>query len=214
MDNRLTELAETVIQGRRNEAVEMAQRLLESGVGPEQILNEGLIAAMSNVGEQFKRCEIYVPEMLMAARAMKASIEILRPALKSSGIEPIGTMVIGTVRGDLHDIGKNLVIIMAEGTGFRVIDLGVDVSPEKFVEAVREHSPTIVAMSALLTTTMTRMPEVVQALKESNLRDQVKVIVGGAAVTQEWASEIGADAYAPDAATAAERCKELLGKAA
>lgn len=146
----------------------------------------------------------------MAARAMKSGLEILRPRLVDTGVEPIGTIVLGTVRGDLHDIGKNLTSMFLEGAGFRVVDLGVDVGAEKFVAAVKEHRPQVLGMSSLLTTTMTYTAEVIRALQAANLRDQVKVIVGGAPVTEEWARQIGADAFAPDAASGAERCKELL----
>jgi 5-methyltetrahydrofolate--homocysteine methyltransferase len=164
------------------------------------------------VGEKFKNGEYFVPEVLVAARAMKAAMELLRPLLAASDVEPIGTVVIGTVRGDLHDIGKNLVAMMLEGAGFRVVDLGVDVPAEKFIEAAREHNAEIVGMSALLTTTMTYMPEVIKALEAEGIRNRVKVIVGGAPVTQEWADQIGADGYAPDAASAVDKCKELLAQ--
>lgn len=206
-------LKRAVIEGKRDEASKHTRELMHGGAAPGDVLERSLIAAMSEVGEQFKNCEIYLPEMLMSARAMKSAMEILRPHLVKAGVQPVGSMVVGTVQGDLHDIGKNLVVMMAEGAGFHVVDLGVDVSPEKFVAAVREHKPHIVGMSALLTTTMNRMADVIQALAaDPAIRAQVKVIVGGAATTQEWANQIGADAYAPDAATAAEKCKELVGK--
>lgn len=210
MEEQLKKLSESVIEGRKDDAARLTQELLAGGVLPEKVLNDGLIAAMSTVGEMFKNCEIYLPEMLMSARAMKAATEILRPLLVQSGIKPAGTVIIGTVQGDLHDIGKNLVGMMAEGAGFKVIDLGVDVPPAKFVEAVRQNDGQIIGMSALLTTTMMRMPEVIKTLEQEGIRDKVRVIVGGAAITQEWANEIGADGYAPDAASAADKCKELI----
>ncbi len=213
MQEELKALAQAILEGKRNEAVELTQKLVDAGVTPKQILDEGLIAGMSVAGEKFKNGEYFVPEILVAARAMKASMEILRPLLVATDVQPIGTMVIGTVRGDLHDIGKNLVAMMVEGAGFKVVDLGVDVTADKFVAAAKEHSAQIVGMSALLTTTMTYIPEVIKAFDAEGLRPKVKLIVGGAPVTQEWANQIGADAYAPDAATAVDRCKELLGAA-
>ena len=212
MDAELQALAEAIINGKRNDAVELTKKLIDAGVPAKRILDEGLISGMSVVGEKFKSGEYFVPEVLVAARAMKAAMELLRPLLATSDVEPIGTVVIGTVRGDLHDIGKNLVAMMLEGAGFRVVDLGVDVPAEKFVEAAKEHNADIVGMSALLTTTMTYMPEVIKALEAEGIRNQVKVIVGGAPVTQEWADQIGADGYAPDAASAVDKCKELLAQ--
>ena len=212
MDAELQALAEAIINGKRNDAVELTKKLIDAGVPAKRILDEGLISGMSVVGEKFKSGEYFVPEVLVAARAMKAAMELLRPLLATSDVEPIGTVVIGTVRGDLHDIGKNLVAMMLEGAGFRVIDLGVDVPAEKFVEAAKEHNADIVGMSALLTTTMTYMPEVIKALEAEGIRNRVKVIVGGAPVTQEWADQIGADGYAPDAASAVDKCKELLAQ--
>jgi len=213
MQEELAALARAILEGKRNEAVVLTQKLVDAGVTPKQILDEGLIAGMSVAGEKFKNGEYFVPEILVAARAMKASMEILRPLLVATDVQPIGTMVIGTVHGDLHDIGKNLVAMMMEGAGFKVVDLGVDVPAEKFIEAAKEHNAQIVGMSALLTTTMTYIPEVIKAFDEAGLRPKVKLIVGGAPVTQEWANQIGADAYAPDAATAVDKCKELLGAA-
>ncbi|GIV19050.1 MAG: corrinoid methyltransferase [Armatimonadota bacterium] len=213
MQEELKALAEAILEGKRNDAVELTQKLIDAGVTPKQILDEGLIAGMSVAGEKFKNGEYFVPEILVAARAMKASMELLRPLLVATDVQPIGTMVIGTVRGDLHDIGKNLVAMMMEGAGFKVVDLGVDVTAEKFIEAAKEHNAQIVGMSALLTTTMTYIPEVIKAFDAEGLRPKVKLIVGGAPVTQEWANQIGADAYAPDAATAVDKCKELLGAA-
>lgn len=213
MQEELKALAQAILEGKRNDAVELTQKLVDAGVTPKQILDNGLIAGMSVAGEKFKNGEYFVPEVLVAARAMKASMEILRPLLVATDVQPIGTIVLGTVRGDLHDIGKNLVAMMLEGAGFRVVDLGVDVAADKFIAAAKEHNPQIVGMSALLTTTMTYIPEVIKAFDSEGLRPKVKIIVGGAPVTQEWANQIGADAYAPDAATAVDKCKELLSAA-
>jgi 5-methyltetrahydrofolate--homocysteine methyltransferase len=204
-------LAEAVINGNREEAVRLTQEAINEGLSPETILNEGLVAGMTVVGEKFKRNEFYVPEVLIAARAMKSAMELLRPLLVETGVEPRGTVVLGTVQGDLHDIGKNLVGMMLEGGGYRVIDLGVDVAPEKFVEAAREHNAQIIGLSALLTTTMPGMRDVIEALKASGMRDQVAVMIGGAPVTQDYADEIGADGYAPDAASAVDKANELVG---
>lgn len=213
MQEELKALAQAILEGKRNDAAELTQKLVDAGVTPKLILDEGLIAGMSVAGEKFKNGEYFVPEILVAARAMKASMEILRPLLVATDIQPIGTIVIGTVRGDLHDIGKNLVAMMVEGAGFRVVDLGVDVTADKFIAAAKEHNAQIVGMSALLTTTMTYIPEVIKAFDSEGLRPKVKIIIGGAPVTQEWANQIGADAYAPDAATAVDKCKELLSAA-
>jgi 5-methyltetrahydrofolate--homocysteine methyltransferase len=201
------DLYNKVIEG-DNEAVQaLTLRAMEAGANPEQLLNEVLIPAMAEVGRRFEQQEFYVPEMLIAARAMKAGVEILRPMLTERGIEPIGTVVMGSVAGDLHDIGKNLVAMMLEGSGFRVIDLGVDVSADQFVQAIRDYSPQIVGMSALLTTTMMSMKVIVEALERAGLRSQVTVMIGGAPVTQRFADEIGADLYAPDASSAARGAK-------
>lgn len=166
---------------------------------------------MNEVGVKFKANEIYVPEVLIAARAMKAGMEILKPKLAETGVEPVGKMIIGTVKGDLHDIGKNLVAMMMEGAGFEVIDLGIDVPAEKFIQAIEEYQPQLVGMSALLTTTMIQIRENIKAFQEASIRDQVKVMIGGAPVTQKFADEVGADGYAPDAASAVDKAKELLG---
>ena len=206
----LKALADAVIRGDQNEAVNLTKQAIEEGVSPDAILNEGLIAGMSVVGEKFKNNEYYVPEVLIAARAMKSAMELLRPLLAESGVEPKGTVVIGTVRGDLHDIGKNLVAMMLEGGGFRVVDLGVDVPPEKFVEAAQENDAQIVGLSALLTTTMPAMKDTIEAFEQAGARDKVRVIIGGAPVTQDYADEIGADGYAPDAAAAVDKVNELL----
>ncbi|HHY48049.1 MAG TPA: cobalamin-binding protein [Firmicutes bacterium] len=191
----------------------LTEKALERGVDPQVILNEGLIPAMGRVGEKFKRNEVYVPEVLVAARAMYAGLDVLRPLLAKSGAKRAGKMVIGTVKGDLHDIGKNLVRMMFEGAGFEVVDLGTDVSEKRFVEAVRSENPDFLGMSALLTTTMPAMKTTIDALKEAGLRESVKVLVGGAPITHRYARDIGADGYAPDASSAVDLAKELLGQA-
>ena len=210
MDNALQELKQSVIAGNHHQAMDLTNQLLESGINAKEILNEGLIAGMSAVGELFKTGDCFVPEMLIAARAMQSALDILRPVLVDTGVEPTGTVVIGTVRGDLHDIGKNLTSMFLEGAGFNVVDLGVDVSAEQFIAAIKEHNADLLGMSALLTTTMTYTADVIKALEEANIRDQVKVVVGGAPITEDWAKQIGADAFALDAASGADRCKELV----
>ena len=204
------EISEALQAGDVNTVQEKVGQGLDKGTVPRDLLNEGLLKGMGIVGEKFKKNEVFVPEVLIAARAMNAGMDILKPALIETGVESIGKIIIGTVKGDLHDIGKNLVKMMMEGSGFEVIDLGTDVSPEDFVAAVKEHQPNILGMSALLTTTMPQMQKTVEALEESKLRDQVIVMVGGAPVTEKYAEEIGADAYARDAATAASVAKERI----
>lgn len=210
MEDRLQELQDAVISGNQKSTVALTTQLLNSGARPQQILNDGLIAGMSEVGEMFKCGDYFVPEMLIAARAMKSALEVLRPKLVATGVQPVGTIVLGTVRGDLHDIGKNLTGMFLEGAGFRVVDLGVDVTADKFIAAIKENNAELLGMSALLTTTMSYSAEVIKALKAANLRDKVKVIVGGAPITEDWAKQIGADAFAVDAASGADRCKELM----
>ena len=204
-------IAEAVIRGDRDSVGSMTQAAVDEGVSPEQIINEGLIAGMAVVGDKFKKNEFYVPEVLIAARAMHSGMDIIKPLLAESGVQPRGTIAIGTVKGDLHDIGKNLVAMMMEGGGFEVLDLEVDVAPEKFVEAVKNQGAQIVALSALLTTTMPSMKDTIEALKEAGVRDGVKIMIGGAPVTQNYADEIGADGYSPDAASAVDKANELLG---
>ena len=199
-----------VVSGNQEVVSEGVRAALDAGESPSTLLFECLIPAMSEVGERFERNEFFVPEMLIAARAMQAGMTLLKPLLADSGVEPIGKVAIGTVKGDLHDIGKNLVAIMIEGAGFEVLDLGVDTLPARFVEAI-QHGAGLVAMSALLTTTMPSMKTTIDALVESGLRDQVKVLIGGAPVTQAYADQIGADGYAPDASSAARKAKALLG---
>ncbi|MGC8959785.1 MAG: corrinoid protein [Chloroflexia bacterium] len=209
MTDILERIAESLYQGNHREVTALVQQALEGGLSPAGVLS-GLIAGMDRVGRDFKSGLLFVPEVLLAARAMHAAMAVLRPLLAETGVPRIGTYLIGTVQGDLHDIGKNLVRMMLEGAGFEVVDLGTDVAPECFVAAVREHRPEILGMSALLTTTMPAMKRTIEALEEAGLRGQVKVMVGGAPVTQAWAAEIGADGYAPDAATAVEVARQLL----
>ncbi|NLG26438.1 MAG: cobalamin-binding protein [Chloroflexi bacterium] len=199
-----------ILKGQMKSVQEATAAALEEGVSAGSLLNEAMIPAMAEVGRLFEANEYYVPEMLIAARAMKAGLALLRPKLVAEDVKPLGKVALGTVKGDLHDIGKNLVAIMIEGAGFEVIDLGVDVSPEQFVGAVREKGATVVGLSALLTTTMPSMKTTIDAIKEAGLRDKVKVIIGGAPVTQKYADEIGADGYARDAAGAATLTKQLL----
>lgn len=201
-------IAENLIKGQSAKVKELVQQAVNEGVDVQKILNEGLIAGMNVVGAKFKANEFYIPEVLIAARAMHAGMDILKPLLAKSNVKTLGRFVIGTVKGDLHDIGKNLVAMMVEGAGFEVIDLGIDVPPEKFVEVAKEKQPNVIGMSALLTTTMPAMKTVVDALKSAGLK--VKTIIGGAPVTQAYADEIGADGYAPDAASAVDKVKELV----
>jgi len=206
----LDDVRKSVIEGDLNATQNQVNQAVAEKILPETILKEGLISAMTEVGRMFEEGEFYVPEMLISARAMKGGLAILRPLLASANIKAIGKVIIGTVQGDLHDIGKNLVGMMLEGAGFEVIDLGVDVSPEKYVAAVMEHHPDLVCCSALLTTTMPRMKDIVQALRAASLRDTVKVMIGGAPVTEQFAKDAGADLYAPDAASAAQRARQLM----
>ena len=208
----LDDLRQSVIDGERRNTQELVKKALVEKMPPEQILKEGLISAMEEVGRRFECGEFYVPEMLISSRAMKSGLALLRPHLIAANVEAVGKIVIGTVQGDLHDIGKNLVGMMLEGAGFEVVDLGTDVSPEIYVAAVKEHRPDIIACSALITTTMPRMENVIYSVKQTGLRDQVKVMIGGAPVTDKYAADIGADGYAPDAASAATRAKALLTK--
>jgi 5-methyltetrahydrofolate--homocysteine methyltransferase len=205
----LDELREAVIDGQAKLAVAKATQGLNAGIPAEVLLQDGLIAAMREVGQLFEDGEIYVPEMLVAARAMNATVAVLKPRLIDHAVQSSGTVAIGTVQGDLHDIGKNLVAMMLKGSGFEVVDLGTDVPPERFIDAIRAGAD-VVAMSALLTTTMTSMKEVVEAIGAAGLRDKVQIIVGGAPITARYAAEIGADGYAPDASKAVRKVRELL----
>lgn len=209
----LDDLYDAILDGRSSDVPALVQRALELGAPARVVLDAGMIDAMREVGRQFEQQECFVPEMLLAARAMQAGLGVLRPALQQSDVRAAGRVAIGAVRGDMHDIGKNLVGMMLEGAGFEVLDLGVDVAPERFVEAVRTHRPGIVALSALLTTTLPAMHATVQALAEAGVRSGVRVLVGGTPVTQEYAQEIGADGYAPDAGAAVRAAQALLGVA-
>jgi len=208
--SKINEVAAAVEAGKAKIVAGLVEEAIAEGCNPSDILNQGMIGAMANVGEKFKNNEIFVPEMLVAARAMKKGVEALKPFLAGDTSNTVGKMVMGTVCGDLHDIGKNLVIMMIESAGFDVVDLGVDVPVEKFVEAVSDPSVTLVGASALLTTTMPALKETVEALNKVSNRSQFKIMVGGAPVTQEFANEIGADAYTADAASAAEKAKSFV----
>jgi 5-methyltetrahydrofolate--homocysteine methyltransferase len=211
MSETLKDLATAVIEGDLDEAVDLTEEALDDDIGAETILNEGLMPGMDYVGVEFKAGNMFVPEVLRSARAMQGAMELLRPLLAESGAPMTGKVLLGTVKGDLHDIGKNLVGMMCEGAGFEVKDLGKDVAPEQFVEAIKEYEPNVVGMSALLTTTMRMMGNTIKALEEAGVRDRVKVIVGGAPVTQAFADQIGADGYASNAAAASELAKQLSG---
>jgi len=208
----IQEIRQAVIEGQAKTVVPKVEQALKEGTAADKILQDGLIDAMREVGRLFEEGEFFVPEMLIAARAMKEGLAILKPRLLEAKVEPIGRVVLGTVKGDLHDIGKNLVGMMLEGAGFEVIDLGTDVAPDQFVEAVKDKRPQIIGLSALLTTTMPSMKTTIQALESANARGQVKVMIGGAPVTQKYADEIGADAYAADASSATARARALLGR--
>lgn len=205
----LQQIASNLYNGEEETVAELVQKALGQGVAPRDILQGGLIAGMDEVGRDFKAGDLFVPEVLIAARAMHAGMNVLRPLLAETGVSSIGKYLVGTVKGDLHDIGKNLVKMMLEGAGFEMVDLGTDVAPEAFVSAVREHRPTIVGMSALLTTTMVQMKTTIDALVEAGLRDSIKIMIGGAPVTAAYAQQIGADAYAPDAASAVDIARGL-----
>ena len=207
----LEDISSAVQRGKRKEVKPLVQQALDEGMDPAVILNEGLVPAMDIIGEKFSAGEVFVPEMLVAARAMSAGTDVLKPYLVKEGAEPIGKAVIGTVKGDMHDIGKNLVRMMIESKGFEVTDLGVDVAPEQFVSFLQEHDDTdIVCCSALLTTTMPAIKATIDAIEAAGLRDKVKIMIGGAPVTQAFADEVGADAYTPDAGAASVRAVELV----
>ena len=212
MEEALKKLFDAVLEGDLEGVKSNVQAALDAGIDPTLVLNEGMIAAMREVGCRFEAGEYYVPEMLIAARAMQAGMAILKPHLQQTDRKSSGKVVIGTVKGDLHDIGKNLVALMLEGAGFEIKDLGVDVPVEEFVRAVQEEKPDLVAMSALLTTTMQMMKQTIEAFESAGLRDQVKFIVGGAPVTESYANQIGADGFSPDASRAVTVAKGVLGK--
>jgi len=206
----LSILTEAIIKGDMSTATEETQKALDAGVEPQSILDQGLIAPMDIVGEQFSKGTMFVPQMLRSAKTMESCVTLLKPLFQEGAIVSKGTIVLGTVKGDLHDIGKNLVGMMLEGAGFTIVDLGVDVAPDAFVKAISDAHPQIIGMSALLSTTMPSMTATIDALKKAKLRDQVKVMIGGAPVTNKFATEIGADQYAPDAGTAVAAAKDLM----
>ena len=208
----LEELAAEIVKGDADAAKDLTEKALSQDLTAEEILNQGLVSGMNVISEQFKNNEIFIPEVLVAARAMKAGMQIIRPLLAEANVESQGKVIIGTVGGDLHDIGKNIVAMLLEGAGFEVIDLGADVAKEKFLEAAERENPDILGISALLTTTMIFMKDMVKALEESGLKEKVKVIIGGAPITQSYADEIGADGYAPDAASAVDMVRGILGR--
>ena len=211
MSELLGKMAESLIAGKVDEVTELTKEALDGGSSPQDILEQGLLAGMEVVGKRFKANEMFIPEVLRCAKCMHGAMEILRPLLAETGVKTAGTFVIGTVKGDLHDIGKNLVGMMFEGAGFKVVDLGIDLEPQEFIDALKEHKATLLGMSALLTTNMPKMGETINAIKEAGIRDQVKIMIGGAPVTAEYAKDIGADAYASNAASAVDKGKELLG---
>lgn len=210
MSEKLGKIADGLLHGKIDEVGELTQELINDGMDPEEILQKGLFAGMDIVGKKFRDCEMFIPEVLRSAKAMHAAMEKLRPVLSEESSSKAGTVIMVTVQGDLHDIGKNLAGMMMEGSGFNVIDMGIDRKTEDIVEMVKEKKPQILGLSALLTTTMPKMGEVINALKEAGIRDQVKVIVGGAPVTDDFAQEIGADAYAPNASIGTEKALELV----
>jgi corrinoid protein of di/trimethylamine methyltransferase len=207
----LEEISELLQKGKAKEVKELVQKAIDEKIEARSILEDGLMAGMGVIGDKFKKNEVYVPEVLIAARAMNAGIEVLKPELISAGVEAKGRVVIGTVKGDLHDIGKNLVRMMMEGKGLEVIDLGTDVAPEQFVSAAKDKDAKVIACSALLTTTMTEMKSVVEAAKEAGVRDDLTIMIGGAPVTDNFCKSIGADIYAPDAASAADAAVGVFG---
>ena len=209
MSDILSKLSTAIIEGDFNDAFEITEEALEEGLGADVILNNGLMPGMDHVGVEFKAGNMFVPEVLRSARAMQSAMDLVRPLLVETGAELAGKIIIGTVKGDLHDIGKNLVGMMCEGAGFEIIDLGKDVEPDAFVEAVKEHSPRILGMSALLTTTMRAMEQTIKALEEAGIRDSVKIMIGGAPVTQSFSDQIGADGYAANAASASDIAKKF-----
>jgi 5-methyltetrahydrofolate--homocysteine methyltransferase len=208
----LQKISEELQKGNYQEVPRLVQAALDANIPPSKILSNGLVAGMDVVGEKFRRDELFMPEVLISAKAMQCGMDVLRPKLIETGAKLAGKVVLGTVKGDLHDIGKNLVGMLMEGAGFQVIDLGIDVPTEKFVEAVKKTRPNLLGLSALLTTTMPKMKEVIESLVEAGIREQVRVMVGGAPLTEKFATDIGADGYAPDAASAVEKARELMGQ--
>jgi 5-methyltetrahydrofolate--homocysteine methyltransferase len=210
MSGILEQISTTVIEGDLGEIVDLTEDALDADLSAEEILNQGLMPGMDHVGVEFKAGNMFVPEVLRSAKTMQMSMDIIRPLLAETGVKTVGKVLLGTVKGDLHDIGKNLVGMMCEGAGFEVKDIGKDVEPQGFVDAVKEFEPNVVGMSALLTTTMRTMESTIKVLEEAGLRDQVKIMIGGAPVTQAFADQIGADGYASNAASAAELAKKLV----
>ena len=206
----LQDISEKLQKGKMKEVAELVKQAVADGIQPLTILNEGLMPGMDIIGERFKKNDIFIPEVLIAARAMAAGTDVLRPLLVGDQMEEKGTVVIGTIKDDLHDIGKNLVVLMMESRGYTVVDMGVDVKEEQFVAGIKEHKPDIVGMSSLLTTTMMKIDDTVKLINESGLRDQVKIIIGGAPISQEFADDIGADGYSEDASTAVELCDRMM----
>ena len=210
MEELFEKMAQELIAGKEAEVKSLTQQALDKGASARDVLDKGLLAGMDVVGQRFKAGDMFIPEVLLCARCMHGAMDILKPLLAEGDAAGVGTCLIGTVEGDLHDIGKNLVSMMLQGAGFNVIDLGTNITAQQFVEAVKEHQPHILGMSALLTTTMPRMEETIQALKEAGLRDKVKIMAGGAPVTKDFVEKIGGDAYGANAAAATEKAKELL----
>lgn len=213
MSEILEKISTTIIEGDAESTPGLVQKALDQGLAPKNILDDGMVVGMNEVGARFKRGDMFVPEVLMSADAMQAGLVVLRPLLVAAGVRMLGTVVLGTVKGDLHDIGKNLVGMMCEGAGFEVVDLGFNVPPEKFISAIKEHQPDIVGMSALLTTTMRSMGHTIKAIEEAGLRDQLKIMVGGAPVDRDFAERIGADGYGSNAVAGAEQAKRFVGAA-
>jgi corrinoid protein of di/trimethylamine methyltransferase len=210
MEQILEQMANSLIAGKQDEVKKLAQDALDQGIDAKEILDNGLLGGMDVVGQRFKAGDMFIPEVLLCARCMHGAMDILKPLLSDADAAGAGTYLIGTVEGDLHDIGKNLVSMMLQGAGFKVVDLGTNITSQQFVEAVKEHNPQVLGMSALLTTTMPKMEETIQALSEAGIRDSVKIMAGGAPVTQDFVDKIGADAYGANAASAVERAKELV----
>jgi 5-methyltetrahydrofolate--homocysteine methyltransferase len=206
----LKEISNAVIKGDQNSAKDLTQKAIDEGISPQKVINEGLCAGMEVVGEKFRCNEYYVPQVLLAARAMKTAMEILKPLIKNEDMKYLGKVVIGTAKGDLHDIGKNLVAMMLEGAGFEVFDVGADTPPEKYVEEAKERGADIICISALMTTTMSAMKDTVQAFSEAGMKDRVRIMIGGAPVTQAFADEIGAQGYGDNASEAVETAKKLI----
>ncbi|HEY5572129.1 MAG TPA: corrinoid protein [Anaerolineales bacterium] len=213
MSEILEKISTAIIEGDADSAPGLVQKALDQGLAPKTVLDDGMVVGMNEVGARFKRGDMFVPEVLMSADTMQAGLVVLRPLLAAAGVKMLGTVVLGTVKGDLHDIGKNLVGMMCEGAGFEVVDLGFNVPPEKFISAIKEHQPDVVGMSALLTTTMRSMGHTIKAIEEAGLRDQLKIMVGGAPVDRDFAERIGADGYGSNAVAGVEQAKRFVGTA-